>query len=251
MSIQQTIADGQIIAQVQYLTRTYVLLIKRNSYLYIHLARILAFFQLNPDDGWYLSTDAIEVPWNLPVDVIYTTSKINLDGALLLQLIKSPRTTKPLHQLSSHMQLMQPQISELSTFFHKQWRNTIKQACYILNGTANQVMSMSIAKSNEFYESAINHNYKLFAAYANSITPKVPKNLPIKVYNGKWKHYSVLRTFATEFNEQTTLRDIVTSIKDNASGVIIHGIRIPLEAPIIEVYNQLRYFDLFLYITIV
>lgn len=243
MALQQEISNSQIIAQISYNSKSYILPLHTNHYIYTYIPQIISYFNISPQ-YFYLSSED-EIPCNLPIDLIYTLESQN-SQTLKLTL---HTTTQPNSPLLQHMQIY---ISSAIQFFERQWRNTVKEACYILNGSANKFLSLSINASTSFWKSTINKDSTTFIKYSSMIIPKLIKNIPLKVYINDWKQVSLITLIRNSRLkiDDVTVDDLMTRLGVGKDEVIVHGVVIPPNARLVDVYKELLYFDMFLYIVI-
>lgn len=272
------------------LTKCYYLLICRNSYLYLNIKEISQFFSIPNSQLpyiWFEDRKSNRIlDWNLPIDVSYGLFndpqidqyfEINLKISMLSLSSSSLSITKSVysiialqHQLITNDKNNNTDNADqfyqtLHKILEKYWRNLIKESCYILNNSSNIIMSMSLENSNEFWNSTIKFNFKSYEKYFRKFFPRNPSNLPIKLYFVKENliqftyQPNIHRIFTTLETHDITLKhliDEVLTLKSHDSitpdnyQCIAHGIILPLDSPIDELYSLTKYFDSFLHIVI-
>ena len=216
--------------------RIFTTLLPRNSYLYLHLPQVLAFFQIplsKLTQAWFESGDEI-VGWSIPLDVHYN-SQNSRTYFLTLQLGICK---------SSSIRMYHSQLSD--SFWEKHWRNTIKEACYVLNRSCNVVLAMSLQDGKDWWNSVISQRVTIFEKHFKKLVPKDITKVPVKIYRVsgcKMVDYEQINAIGGD------LKDL-TEVGDNRTIFIVHGVEIPPDTGIIELYKIMKHFDGFLHVVI-
>lgn len=262
------------------------LLINRNSYLYFKIDEIFDFFNISTNQIPYIWFEDLKskriLDWNLPIDLLFNLFQSNneffeiilnfsiLSQSLILNSLSSQSILLYQHYFQSINRIDDSKQNLLSfedifKLLEKNWRNLIKESCYILNNSSNLIMSMSLDNSIDFWNSVNSINFNKFEKYFNKFLPINPKNLPIKLYFVDKSNNLLLfiyqpnlhKLFPNLLLNQISLKiliDKILSLKSNIPNnnieYISHGIHIPENSPIDELYSTIKYFDTFLYIII-
>ncbi|ODQ48046.1 hypothetical protein PICMEDRAFT_15888 [Pichia membranifaciens NRRL Y-2026] len=283
-SILSKIWSSQICCKVNYKTnttnsrQTFYLLVHRNSYLYRLLAEIFDFFNIphsKISQAWFEDARTGQiVDWNLPLDVsyeLYTDMPDRhgyFDIDLRLKFISSSQSSQSIkafqQQLASTASTSP--ASGVVKLLEKHWRNIIKESCYILNGSSNIIMSMSLENSKEFWNAVLLHDYKSYEKHFRKLLPSSPMNVPLKLYIVENKLLKFVnqpnlnRMFPRTPLHEISLQNLVDSVLTLKSHrehpnrkplqFIAHGVQLPPESPLNELYTAAKYFDSFLHIVI-
>lgn len=224
----------------------FYILIPRNTYPYLYLPEIMQFFQIPESKTnlcWlkYTNTDNY-LDWLTPLDILYTldTHPNVSEFNLILSLNSSPIRMKPFqHNIKT--------FDSIKPFLEKQWRNSIKQSCFLINGSANNVMSMSMQQSKNFWSSVVDRDNRLFENIFMKTISNSFKNIPIKIY---FENQVFLSPLQSDNLNQFTLADLLSenlNFKPNSVFAIAHGIKLPMDAPIVELYTIMKHIDGFLH----
>lgn len=142
--------------------------------------------------------------------------------------------------------------------------NQIKESCYVQHGSAKPVMILSKQDSSDLLQSVKTHDANKFW----SIMPKIQskgtkklKNIPIRLYIPvSDKVIDVpLEPFCPDGSQRKlgdvlhqTLPDLFPSTKNNIlAKPVLHGVTVPLDAPLVELFYEGLYVDGFLHISII
>ncbi|KAG0686616.1 autophagy protein 5 [Pichia californica] len=271
--------DSKICCKINYLNpnndnnNTLYLTINRNSYLYFKLEEIFEFFKLNISQIPYIwfqdEFSGRILDWNLPIDILFNLFQYN-NNYFKISLKISILTTSLLNSISQlqsqsilsyqhHFQsIKNPNFNDVFIFLEKYWRNIIKESCYILNNSSNLIMSMSMQNSINFWNSVKNLNYLEFEKNFNKFKNFNPLNLPLKLYFIKNSNLlfinqpNIHKFFNINSNNKITLFDLLNKLFDNTKNLkcISHGIELPLDSPLIELYFLMKHLDSFLHIIV-
>lgn len=268
------------------------ILVHRNSYLYLLLPEIFDYFGLPfsriPQTSFEDARTGQLLHWNLPIDVSYelytdrgNTNDGYFDINLKLKFLSSSQSSQSIkafqQQLASYITPppvpAAASVSSSTPSFHavvklleKHWRNIIKESCYILNGSSNIVMSMSLENSREFWNAALHHNSKAYEKHFRKLVPSSPANVPIKLYiveNNilQFVHQpNINRIFPKTPLRTISLQSLVDHVlslglarsgtKQQTLQLMAHGVQLPADSPLDELYSLAKYFDSFLHIVI-
>lgn len=285
-SILSRIWSSQVCCKVNYSTNTtnsrqaFYILVHRNSYLYRLVAEIFDFFNLpysKISQAWFEDARTGQiVDWNLPLDVsyeLYTDTPDQygyFDIDLKLKFISSSQSSQSIkafqQQLASTAATAPQPESGVVKLLEKHWRNIIKESCYILNGSSNIIMSMSLENSKEFWNAVLLHDYKSYEKHFRKLFPSSPRNMPLKLYivENKLLQFvnqpNINRMFPNIPLHDILLQNLVDRVltlkthRDHPNRktmqLIAHGVQLPPESPLDELYTAAKYFDSFLHIVI-
>ena len=250
MSILDKVWNSKIVCSFTYKQNkqpdnSVFILIHRNSYILSVLPEVFNYFQIPESKIPYLtlSIDGKEIDWSIPTDILHNIYAYGNHLDLTIEISKLPSTSL----ISSSSS-----FSELNSLLEKFWHNKLKESCYILNNSSNIVMSMSIKQSTEFWNSVINYDYKTFETYFKKLTNSL-LNIPCKVYIvNELKLYEMKQLNLSGLNFNNSKLSIIfdkLSIPENFN-IYCHGIQLPIDSPIWEVYLLLKHFDTFIHLVI-
>ncbi|CDK24738.1 unnamed protein product [Kuraishia capsulata CBS 1993] len=141
--------------------------LRRNGYIHVVLPLLLRFFApfvedssaLKRDD-WWLEFEDVPVKWNWPIGVSFDV----MTGF-------DPSNAEPEPQaweLTLHhkdypaeyiVPILTPPPSVRNQFLEDYWINQMKEACFILTGSAKPIMNLSRANSANFWKSVENRKF--------------------------------------------------------------------------------------------
>lgn len=144
------------------------------------------------------------------------------------------------------------------------WVNQVKESCYIQHGTSKPVMILSKQDSSELWSSVQTHDFNKFWSIMPKITGNSSKklktiplrlylsvsdkviNLPIEAYNSEGD--------PTRLGEalHKIVPDLFPSTKNYIMAKpVLHGVTIPLDIALTELFRETLYVDGFLHMSIV
>lgn len=239
------------------IAREYYTIMFRNSYLPLYLHKILTYFEqylLVPEwserPDWWFEFEEVPLKWSLPIGLLFDT----------LTNVDPNNRTKDVWHLTLHYRdypsdFIIPLTS--SGTLEQYWVNQVKESCYVLNGSSKPIMSLSKQLSSDLWKSVEKHDYDLFWSIFPKIIPLEFKNIPIRFHltlsnriidvpvkpvNNKDEYQSLGEVLIH------VLPDIFKS--KHIAKPILHGINIPLETPLVELYKECLYLDGFLHFSI-
>jgi len=140
----------------------------------------------------------------------------------------------------------------------------VKESCYVQHGTAKPVMVLSRQDSSDLWDSVKMHDFNKYWSIMPKITNKNTKklkNVPIRLYipvSDKVVDVPIecYDSNGKETNLGDALHKVVPDLFPSARNNIIakpvlHGITVPLEAPLSELFYEGLYVDGFLHISII
>lgn len=236
---------------------TFYLLINRNSYLYLQTPLIFEYFDIPISKLNQVSFQDVSngefVNWSIPVDIAYQASNVSNNDYFDINLVLGISPSIPIRMFQQQL----ANFEDVSMVLEKYWRNMVKESCFILNGSSNIVMAMSLDASKDFWSAVVSCESSRFDKHFRKIAPKSPKNVPLKLHfvEGGRIIRSPLLSMYTLFPNRSlheiTLQDIVNSqVNYSTFRIFVHGVEIPMVAPIAELYSVLKYFDAFLHIVV-
>ncbi|AMD19040.1 HBR139Wp [Eremothecium sinecaudum] len=240
----------------------------RESYLVFYLPFILqrlkSIIKVEIKDdfsGWWFEMEDVPIFWNHPVGSIYDS----LTGLNPDERVKEySETTLTLWDLTLNYGETLPSgvlpivdgFAQLEDFWRHQW----KQACFIMNGSSKQMMSLSIPDSKGFWNSVLKLDKKAFYNIASRIIPRRTKmrHIPIRAHHTSTKEIKVIQpNVSIEEEPNATLASFLETefseiFTNGALSVVpvIQGIKVPLEASLVDLYTLFFSIDGFLHISI-
>lgn len=235
-TIQQTLWDARIPVHITHPsspTAPFITSVPRFSYLALLLPRLSAFF------GTPCSSFHFE-------DVLLR----NLAAGLLVDL----------YQPSLPWRLT---VSDgLSWDISDTFLNSAKEADFVRNGNANQIMKMSKDDTAALWHAVIDNDYAAFAKINNALlrAPTALKNVPMRVFipsldedaTGTYKIVQDLVQPVTQDRKQKllgqTLRDMMPLLFPSSrdpvlATVVMHGAQVPFNTPLEDLMREAAYPD--------
>lgn len=246
--------------------------IPRDSYLVIYLPTILHKLKdvlkddtLDAFKGWWFGMENVFLYWNHPVGVLYDSlsglnpalRKANTATNEFINVWKI--TLSHRDEIPSGMIPIIYGTKQIQEFWMHQW----KQACFILNGSSKQVMSLSMSDSMQFWEGVLQRNDRAFQFISEKIIPgaNAIRNIPLKIHQTLPEVKVVQPTVKATNNEKnTTLGEVLhkefpqwfpkSGGTPELAKPIIQGIEVPLEFSLADLYYKLVSLDGFLHVSI-
>jgi autophagy-related protein 5 len=242
--------------------RDYYVVMHRNSYLPLYLNRILAYFRQHllvsdwsQRPEWWFEFEEVPLKWSLPVGLLFDTLTGLDPGARRRETVWN----LTLHYRNYPSEYILPLASAGTLEQH--WMNQVKESCYVQNGTAKPIMSLSKQLSSDLWKSVETHNFNLFWSIFPKIIPKELKHIPVRFHltlSNTVIDVPVRPTVTTTgelVQLGAVLKQVLPDLFNNKTSKItakpvIHGINIPLETPLVELYKEVLYIDGFLHCSI-
>lgn len=146
------------------------------------------------------------------------------------------------------------------------WIHQLKEACVSRDGNANRIMSLSNANSQKMWDSLVSHDFKTFWSIMTNVLPREKdaaaiRSLPIKVYLPMSNQcIAAIVKPETSDGKLTTIGQSLHShlptffpseTKPVIARAVVHGVEVPLEAVLANLYYMAMYPDGFLHISLV
>ncbi|AOA65123.1 GQ67_04818T0 [Komagataella phaffii] len=261
-------------SQISFYTR-----LPRNSFLPIYLPQMLDFFASSIKDpewanqgNWWFSFQDVPIRWNLPIGVNFDImTGLNPDEPtleewnIILNYSNYPNTIVPIFNSKKSNGANFHRHDDRIQFFHVYWLNQMKESCYCINGNCNSIMSLSKTDSNLFWGSLLSHARDTFMSINQKHVPLDPLNIriiPIRI------HISILNKVIQpnvtptkdDQKDLTTLGDILqetipelfpSSLMYTIAFPITHGIKLPINLSLIDLYSYFAFSDGFVHISVV
>jgi autophagy-related protein 5 len=128
------------------------------------------------------------------------------------------------------------------------WLNQIKESCYIHNGNAKSIMTLSKQDTSSLWESVLNHDQSRWKCIYGKLKLEY-KRIPLRVYLNDTKLDKVV-----QFHGQTladTMHELLPELFPGTSSVITHGVEAPMDSPILELFQECVYIDGFLQLCVI
>lgn len=271
-TIISKIWSSQICCKISYTSKStkiphfYYILIHRNSYIYTIIPQVLEYFQISHSKlarAWFEDIMNQPIDWSLPLGVLYD---LNLHQHMMgcFELILNIDAKQPPPLIGVYLQQIKQMNGtiDITHFYEKFWRNLVKESCYILNGSSNIIMSMSMENSHSFWDAVITHQGLVFEKFVKKIVPakEKMKNLPVKLYIVQ--NNIILKIIQSNIHDLINdvpvyeikigqlVDEVIEKDDDKTVNLYSQGIEISQDAPIDEIYSIMKYFDTFLHIVI-
>ncbi|KAH9199333.1 autophagy protein Apg5-domain-containing protein [Zygosaccharomyces rouxii] len=268
INVQINVKQSLLLNEVSHKESLVNVRIPRDTYLVLYLPAIVSHLRNslkidpNGNDGgtYWFEFEDVPLFWNYPLGVLYdsmlalnppgrvsrdTENSINVWKIELAYGSNPPAGVIPLIN----------GIDQIKSYWMHQW----KQSCYILNGSAKQVMSLSMQDSQQFWGSILNRDRTNFGRISSKIIPKRPKFIPI-ILHQTLPDIKRIQLSATECKDDGSLQTVADLAKiqfpeffqDNQvlMKAVSNGIEVPLHSNVFELYQRLMSFDGFLHVCI-
>ncbi|ODV86078.1 hypothetical protein CANARDRAFT_28115 [[Candida] arabinofermentans NRRL YB-2248] len=247
----------------------YYTTIPRNSYLHSILPDLLNFFKTNLKNpllydvnDWWFEFESVPLKWNLPVGLLYDLTTVPDDGSKSLFNLREGDVWEIMLKHDKYpveyiIPIDPPSDAE---FLKNYWINQLKETCYILNGSSKIMMNMPKAQTDRFFKSMILRDSLLYETMFRKLLPDNIgnlKNLPIKIHLPLSN--KVLQPILTGVTRKLTLGKLLqdtvpdlfpSTLMYTIAYPISHGIVLPLDSSIVDLYIMMKYLDSFLHISI-
>ncbi|KAK9455222.1 autophagy protein Apg5-domain-containing protein [Dipodascopsis uninucleata] len=214
-----------------------------------------------------------------------TAAAVNIPSSSAL--VKSPSSLSPSPNQSQYGSLgNQSPFSEAIGALVDNWVNRVKEADYIRRGNAKAVMSLSRIDSDALWQGVLNHSFETFWSVAKKLLPQDNRSIryiPIKLYlpssnrtlqalvppyvtpsTTTTSGLSISSSFssAQATDNSSTLHTIGSALHDHLPELfpsrrtcllarpVLHGVVLPLSAPLVDIMRNCMYSDGFLHICI-
>lgn len=266
INVQINAKESLLLNEVPYKESVANVRIPRDTYLVLYLPAILNQLRnslkidedSNYGNNYWFEFEGVPLFWNYPLGVLYdsmlalspscraqrdTENSINIWKIELTYGRNPPMGMIPLIN----------GIDQIKSYWMHQW----KQSCYVLNGSAKQVMSLSMQDSQKFWGSILNRERKDFHDILPKILPRRPKFVPI-ILHQTLPNIKRIQLSAPEYKKEgslQTLEDIAKIqfpefFQDNKvlMKAVSNGIEVPLHFNVFDLYQRLMSFDGFLHV---
>ncbi|GAV54980.1 hypothetical protein ZYGR_0AS03030 [Zygosaccharomyces rouxii] len=268
VNVQINAKQSLLLNEVTYKESMVNIRIPRDTYLVLYLPAIVNGLRnsLKIDDGtndggtYWFEFEGVPLFWNYPFGVLYDSmSALNPPGRISRDTENSINIWKielsyGIHPPAGVIPLING-IDQIRSYWMHQW----KQSSYILNGSAKQVMSLSMQDSQEFWLSILKRERADFDRVSSKILPKKPKFIPV-ILHQTLPDIKRIQLSATEYKTDGSLQTIgdLTKIqfpeffqdKQVLMKAVSNGIEVPLDSNVFDLYQRLMSFDGFLHICI-
>lgn len=205
---------------------------------------------------WF-EQDGSNLPWNIPIGTLHDImnqriSELPIEAAASSTsiLVWKIRMVYGQELPQNHIPLTNG-LEQVQKYWMHQW----KQACFVLNGTSKQIMSMKMDDSKAFWQSVISRNVDIFSSMSDKIVPSIPRNIPVMVHRQNYMDFisQPLVIPQKESWKTTTLQTVLdsseyTTTEQNTLAVVCQGIDVPCSILIEELYRDFVSLDGFLHL---
>ncbi|KAL3916743.1 MAG: hypothetical protein SGPRY_006689 [Prymnesium sp.] len=204
-------------------------------------------------EPWY-ECKGVALRWELPVGLLFDVHAGEQRFADL-----------PWHLTLHFQSLPRALLSSSTAGAEAALLNTIKESCYLRCGTSLPAMSLSLAKQKELTASLMTNDHSAYCAVASKISAGISAHLgeggvvhavPIRVFISphEWRQQPVAPSLSS--GEPTRLCDLLETMLPSFFGsaasetarVIVQGVRVPLDIPVLWLYSMCNHPDGFLYV---
>ncbi|AQZ10661.1 ATG5 (YPL149W) [Zygosaccharomyces parabailii] len=267
LNLQVSVKESLLLKDVSHEESVLNIRVPRDTYFAIYLPTIFEHLRpylltdpQNDNSTFWFQFENVPLFWNYPVGVLYD-SMLALNPSI--RACKDTENSINMWKIELNCGPKPPAgiiplidgIDQIRSYWMHQW----KQSCYILNGSAKQLMSLPMQDSQQFWESVLTRDRGIYESMVAKIVPKRPKSIPI-VLHQTLPAMKRIQPLATEREDDGTSRSLQDLLKVQYPGLfpdgqvlmkaVSNGIEIPLDSNLFELYQQLRSFDGFLHVCI-
>lgn len=156
-----------------------------------------------------------------------------------------------------------------SQTWQEYWLNQVKEACYTRQGSAKSIMNLSKDDTTKLIDYVVKHNFQGYWQIMDRILCPKPsiRNIPIKVYfpGSNTVHQALVSPVLKGENDKgsNNLATLGSALHAHfgqlfpskrtciSARPLIHGIAIPLNAPLVDLLYDMMYSDGYLHLAIV
>lgn len=267
LNVQIAIRPSLLVVDVDPKEATLNLRIPRNIYFTIYLPTILSSLRnylrielSDNDQHFWLEFENVPLFWNYPVGVLYDSmtglnpsereKRTNEDSLVVwkLELVHGTKVPPGLIPLVGGSE-------QIRSYWMHQW----KQACFLLNGSSKQVMSLSMRDSKRFWDSITTRDYKTFDVIVAKVLPLKPRLIPVLVHQilPEMKLFQPVVTELKADGSKTKIIDLIESLysglfrqdTEHLLKLVTNGVEIPPKADLYELYLRFMSLDGFLHLS--
>lgn len=268
LNVQLTIKPSLLVADVISKQCALNVRIPRNNYLPTYLPFILSNFrkhlQIDIDESnqvFWFEFESVPLFWNYPVGVLYDSmtclnpsERIRNDDENSLSIWKLELVHGS--EAPSGVIPLVGGTEQIQNYWMHQW----KQACFVLNGSSRQMMSLSMHDSKRFWKSVVDREQKSFEAISSRVVPFKPRFIPLVIHQSL-PEMKIVQPVVSEFKKDGSKMQLVDILKTQfpelfqtgtkiLMKMVSNGIEIPLSANLYELYLRFMTFDGFLHLSI-
>ncbi|OUM51229.1 hypothetical protein BVG19_g319 [[Candida] boidinii] len=260
----------------------------RNTYFHFLLPQILFFFSDHIKDkeslsrnDWWVEFENVPLKWNWPLGLLhdiyrsYNPSNKNANAEPWELVLKFNKNKYPISDIipiaeepnnNEHFSLI-PLVEDPSSikFLETYWVNQMKESCFVLNGSSKSIMNLSKESSSNLWRSVAFKNADTFEGIFRSILPKhvgLINHVPVRFYLpiSNLVLQPVIAPINPETKSKTTLGEVLqkntedlfpASLMYTVALPVCHGVLVPMNTPIIDLFFLMKYMDGFLHINII
>lgn len=219
--------------------------------------------------GWWLEFDGVPLRWNYPVGLLLDQLVPQLGAQGAPQGAQgAPQEAQGAPQGCWHLTLRHRSYPEgyvlpLQSLedVRAHWLNQLKESCYVLNGTAKPVMQLSTSDTALLWDSVLRHDLHDFWSVFGKLLPGPgrAKHIPTRFYFTVSDKVIDLPIGDAHDTDTVTVGEVLHGFFPDLFGSphahqdpkpLVHGIVVPTEAPLLQLYRECVYIDGFLHITI-
>ncbi|KAK9463818.1 autophagy protein Apg5-domain-containing protein [Lipomyces oligophaga] len=252
------------------LIQPYYINAHRLSYLPFLFERVLAFFKpylRDPESAssyeWWFEFEDVPLRWNWPIGLLYDLLT-GLDPAL--EDIADHDWHLPWSITIHFNDYPADSLLRLTSVkdVEDQWMNRVKESDFIRRGNSNTVMNLSRADSDNMWAAVVKYDFDMFWNTARKLLPQNAISLnhvPVKIYLPSSN--KILQSLITPMISPKEVQTVGTALHTQLGYLfpsrrtyilakpIVHGISVPMSAPLAELLYECMYTDGYLHICIV
>lgn len=266
LNIQISVESSMTIKGASLKERTLNLRLPRESYITIYLStivdRLRNYLRVDPDgESQYVWLEYQGVPlyWNYPLGLLYDSMTAlnpserqnDCDGTLNVWKLDFAQGT----QLPPGVLPFSGDLQSVRSYWMQQW----KQACFVLNGSSKQMMSLSIQDTRKFWNSVTLRDQSAFRQIANKVVPPQPRCIPILIHQSLPKMQLFQPIVPPNKSDGSSMKviDLIENQfpalfegNNSLSKVVSGGIEVPLASELQDVFNRFMSLDGFLHLSL-
>ena len=221
----------------------FYILIPRISYLNLHIDKFIKHFEnyvaagFNPEEIWF-SSENEPLRWDSPIGVLFD----KIQGS-------APRLPWILHMHFGRYPDKFPQYRGISTL-RSHYLNSLKESTALLSGSANPILKISADNEGRLWNAVSSANlYEFWEVLGPIIDNTAPRSIPIRVAIGQETIQQRVPA-AKGTGEPFTVYDLMKGFFNKEVEPVVQGVKIPLDTPLLWLWQYLLHADNFLYVII-
>lgn len=213
----------------------------RMGYLAFEFAGIIRFLRHHevPCDRLWLEYDGVPLKWHVPVGALYDHLYLPGGGDRDEWRVQIHTDEYPEGVIQYKEEIVQQVVL-----------NQLKQLCFVVNGTAKNIMALSEELSRQWWAAIVHRNYPTYTSISRRVFTKCLR-VPIKLVVPGLSNAIQAPAAPRPGEKETTLGDVLEKYVPGLEGdPILHGITVSRAIPVLTAWQVFRHLDGMLYLSV-